>query len=141
MESLELATHIARILDTRKAQEVKVLKVRDLTVLTDCFVIASGSSSTQVKSLAEDVEFFLEHEGIRPLRTEGYDTKNWILLDYGEVIVHIFYPQAREFYDLEHLWADADHVELDFSKDLLKYNKYQSPQYIAELHKEKKGLT
>lgn len=124
MESIELATHIARILDIRKAQDIKVIKVRDLTVLTDYFVIAEGTSTTQVKSLAEDLEFYLEQEGVRPLRTEGYDTKNWILLDYGEVIVHLFYPQAREFYDLEHLWADADPVEIDFDKDITKYHKY-----------------
>ena len=78
--------------------------------------------------------------GYTERQIEGYQTANWILLDYGEVIVHIFYPQAREFYDLEHLWADADPVELDFNKDLVKYNKYKSPQYIAELHKEKKGI-
>ena len=114
MDSLQLATCIAQVLDKKKAQEVKVLKVRDLTVLTDYFVIASGTSTTQVKSLAEEVEFQLEQKEVRVLRAEGYDTKNWILLDYGEVIVHIFYPQARDFYDLEHLWADADPVEVQF---------------------------
>ena len=114
MDSFELATCIARILDKKKAQDLKVLKVRDLTVLTDYFVIASGSSTTQVRSLAEEVEFQL---GVRPLRTEGYDSKNWILLDYGEVIVHVFYPQAREFYDLEHLWADADPVEVQLDTE------------------------
>lgn len=113
MESLQLATRIARVLDQKKAVEVKVLKVRDLTVLTDYFVIASGSSSTQVKSLAEEVEFQLEQQGVRPLRTEGYDSKRWILLDYGTVIVHVFYPEARDFYDLEHLWADAEECQVD----------------------------
>lgn len=117
MDSFELATCIAQILDKKKAQDLKVLKVRDLTVLTDYFVIASGSSTTQVRSLAEEVEFQLEQQGVRPLRTEGYDSKNWILLDYGEVIVHVFYPQAREFYDLEHLWADADPVEVQLDTE------------------------
>ena len=117
MDSFELATCIARILDKKKAQDLKVLKVRDLTVLTDYIVIASGSSTTQVRSLAEEVEFQLEQQGVRPLRTEGYDSKNWILLDYGEVIVHVFYPQAREFYDLEHLWADADPVEVQLDTE------------------------
>lgn len=115
MDSYTLAARVARLLDDKKAQEVKVLKVRDLTVLTDYFVIASGTSSTQVKSLAEEVEYQLEQAGVKVLRSEGYDAKNWILLDYGEVIVHVFYPQAREFYDLEHLWADADPVDIDFS--------------------------
>ena len=114
MESLQLATSIAKVLDTKKAANVKVLKVRDLTVLTDYFVIANGTSTTHVKSLAEEVEFQLEQQGVKALRTEGYDAKNWILLDYGTVIVHVFYPQAREFYGLEHLWADAEECDIQF---------------------------
>lgn len=117
MESLQLATAIARVLDRKKASDVKVLKVRDLTVLTDYFVIATGTSSTHVKSLAEEVEFQLGEQGAKPLRTEGYDSKNWILLDYGTVIVHVFYPEARSFYDLEHLWADAEPVDVSFEED------------------------
>ena len=114
MESLQLATAIAKVLDKKKASDVKVLKVRDLTVLADYFVIATGTSSTHVKSLAEEVEFQLGEQEVKPLRTEGYDSKNWILLDYGTVIVHVFYPQARDFYDLEHLWADAEECDIQF---------------------------
>lgn len=117
MESLQLATAIAKVLDKKKASDVKVLKVRDLTVLTDYFVIATGTSSTHVKSLAEEVEFQLDQQGTKPLRTEGYDSKNWILLDFGTVIVHVFYPEARSFYDLEHLWADAEPVDVQFEED------------------------
>lgn len=116
MESLQLAAAIAKVLDKKKASDVKVLKVRDLTVLADYFVIATGTSSTHVKSLAEEVEFQLGEQGVKPLRTEGYDSKNWILLDYGEVIVHVFYPEARSFYDLEHLWADAEPVDVKFDE-------------------------
>lgn len=112
MESIELATKIAQILDKRKAHSLKVLKVRDLTVLTDYFVIATGSSTTQVRSLAEEVEFQMEQEGVKTLRTEGFDSKSWILLDYGNVIVHVFYPEAREYYDLDHLWADGEEIEI-----------------------------
>ena len=112
MESLQLATAIAKVLDKKKASDVKVLKVRDLTVLTDYFVIATGTSSTHVKSLAEEVEFQLGEQEVKPLRTEGYDSKNWILLDYGNVIVHVFVPGARDFYDLEHLWADGEQLDL-----------------------------
>ena len=122
MDSFELATCIARILDKKKAQDLKVLKVRDLTVLTDYFVIASGSSTTQVRSLAEEVEFQLEQQGVKPLRTEGMDARNWIILDYGEVIVHVFYPEARSFYDLEHLWADGEEL------DLAPYLAEETPQ-------------
>ncbi|MBU3805474.1 MAG: ribosome silencing factor [Candidatus Fournierella pullistercoris] len=117
MESLQLATSIAKMLDNKKAADVKVLKVEDLTVLTDYFVIANGTSTTHVKSLAEEVEFQMEQQGVQPLRTEGYDSKNWILLDYGSVIVHVFYPQAREFYDLEHLWADAQECPVSFEAE------------------------
>lgn len=114
MESLQLATRIAQILDKKKAHSLKVLKVEDLTALTDYFVIATGSSTTQVKSLAEEVEFQMDQEGVKTLRSEGFDSKSWVLLDYGNVIVHVFYPEAREFYDLDHLWADGEEVQIDF---------------------------
>ena len=94
------------------ADSLKVLKVRDLTVLTDYFVIATGSSTTHVRSLAEEAEYQLGLEGEKPLRSEGWDTQRWILLDYGSVILHVFCPDARKYYDLEHLWADAEPVEL-----------------------------
>lgn len=110
MEPLELATTIAKVLDSKKAKDIKVLKVRDLTVLADYFVLASGTSTTQVGALNDEVDFRLGEMGVQPQRVEGAATRNWILLDYGSVIVHIFYPEAREFYALEHMWADADEV-------------------------------
>ncbi|MEG0178823.1 MAG: ribosome silencing factor [Oscillospiraceae bacterium] len=110
MESLELSLAIAKILDNKKATRVKVLKVHDLTVIADYFVIASGTSSTHVKSLADEVEFSVKEQGTVPLRTEGFSTQNWFILDYGQVIVHVFSPEARDFYDLEHLWADGEDV-------------------------------
>lgn len=112
MDSLLLATEAAKALSSKKAQDIKVIKIRDLTVVTDYFVIASGTSTTQVKALAEEVEFKLAQQDIKPLRTEGYDSKNWILLDYGNVIVHVFYPESRDYYDLERLWADGEEIEL-----------------------------
>lgn len=112
MESKELAIRIAKILDKKKAEGLKVLSIQDLTVLADYFVIASGTSSTHVRSLADEVEFQLSQQGVEPQRVEGYEARNWILMDYGGVIVHIFYPEARSYYDLEHLWADAQPVDL-----------------------------
>ncbi len=115
MNSKELAMKAAKILDDKKATRVKVLKVRDLTVIADYFVIAGGTSSTHVRSLAEEVEFTLkEEQNMPPIRTEGFNTQNWFIIDYGNVIVHVFSPDARDFYDLEHLWADGDDVPLDF---------------------------
>ena len=112
MESKELAIRIAKILDKKKAEGLKVLSIQDLTVLADYFVIASGTSSTHVRSLADEVEFQLGQQGVEPQRVEGEEARNWILMDYGGVIVHIFYPEARSYYDLEHLWADAQPVDL-----------------------------
>ena len=114
MTSLELAAVAARAMDSKKAKDIRVLKVEDLTVLTDYFVICTGSSATQVKALADEVEYQLGQAGMKPLRREGMDARNWILLDYGTVIVHVFYPETRDFYDLEHLWADATPVEIEF---------------------------
>ena len=94
MESKELAMQIAKLLDSKKATRVKVLKVRDLTVLADYFVIASGTSSTHVKSLAEEVEFQFKEKGVAPIRTEGFNTQNWFILDYANVIVHVFSPDG-----------------------------------------------
>lgn len=113
MTSLELATAVAKAMDSKKANDIRVLKVEDLTVLTDYFVICTGQSATQVKALADEVEYQLDQAGVQPLHREGMDARNWILLDYGAVIVHVFYPQTRDFYDLEHLWADATPVEIE----------------------------
>ena len=124
MESKELAMQIAKLLDSKKATRVKVLKVRDLTVLADYFVIASGTSSTHVKSLAEEAEFQLKEvefqfkeKGVAPIRTEGFNTQNWFILDYANVIVHVFSPDARDYYDLDHLWADGEDVPMDFIEE------------------------
>lgn len=111
----QIAFTIAEILDAKKATRVKVLRVHDLTVMADYFVIASGTSSTHVKSLAEEVEFQMkEQHDTAPIRTEGFNTKNWFILDYASVIVHVFSPDARDFYDLEHLWADGEDVTPEF---------------------------
>jgi ribosome-associated protein len=111
MEAFEMARTIARVLDDKRAQDIKLLKVQDLTVLADYFVIASGGSSTQVAALTGEVEFKLGEAGVKPLRVEGASTRSWVLLDYGTVVVHIFYPEAREYYALERMWADAEPVD------------------------------
>ena len=112
IDSKTLAIEIAKILDKKKAQDVRVLKVDSLTVLTDYFVIASGTSTTQVGSLADEVEYELSQSGIESHTTEGFDSKNWVLLDYSSVIVHIFVPNTRTYYDLEHLWADGEPIDI-----------------------------
>jgi len=96
----------------KKGDDVALLDVSDLLVVTDVFVIGTGTSSRHVRSLADDVEHHLrEVFDERPLRKEGADYGRWVLLDYGDLIVHLFDAETRDFYDLERLWADAPRIE------------------------------
>lgn len=103
-----LAHKIANLVLDKKASDVVVLDVRGMTSYADYFVIASGESERQVAAMAEHVETRLrEEDHLRPIGTEGRETGNWVLLDYGEVVTHLFFSEVRAFYDLEGLWADA----------------------------------
>ena len=114
MTSLEMTKEMVKILDNKKAQDLQVIGIRDLTIIADYFIIASGGSTPQVKALADEVEFQMKEKfGMMPLRTEGYNSSSWILVDYGNVVVHVFTKDTREFYDLERLWADGTKVELE----------------------------
>lgn len=113
MEALAIAKLAAKALNDKKGNEIKLLKVEDLTVLTEYFLIASGTSSTHVKALSEEVDAQLSQAGVEPMNVEGARGSDWVLLDYGSVIVNVFYPEARDYYALEHLWADAQPVELE----------------------------
>ncbi|MBO5295768.1 MAG: ribosome silencing factor [Clostridia bacterium] len=106
----ELAHAIFDVLDAKKAQNIKVLRVNDQTVITDYFVICTGNSSTQVKSLAGEVEYKLGLREVDPLHFEGRDNNGWIVLDYSSVIVHIFNRENRDFYQLEKLYGDAEPI-------------------------------
>lgn len=111
--SLSLAKDIVKILDAGKAGQIKMLRVNDKTVMTDYFVICSGTSNTQIKSLSGEVEFKLGEKGIKPLGIDGYETGMWIVMDYAYVMVHIFNREQRDFFKLEKLWADAEEVDID----------------------------
>ena len=114
MTTLDRAKQIAALIDNKKGEEVRVLQIGTLTTIGDYFVVATGTSTTQVKALADEVEEKLSAEGLEPKRIEGYQSASWILLDYYDVIVHIFLKEAREFYALERLWSDAP--EIDWTK-------------------------
>ena len=114
MTSLELAKETSKILDNKKALELKIVGIKNLSALTDYFVFATGTSNTHVKALADDVEFELKKIGVVPGHVEGYRSNSWVLLDYGNVIVHVFTPEARQFYDLDHLWQDGEMVDTSF---------------------------
>lgn len=107
---LDLAHAIFDVLDAKKAEDIKVLHVMDQTVITDYFVICSGRSSTQVKSLGGEVEFKIGERGVDPVHFEGRDNNNWVVLDYGSVILHVFSRESRDFYKLEKLYGDAQEI-------------------------------
>ncbi len=112
-EPKELALLAARALSDKKGKEVQVLEIADLTTLADFFVIATGSSNTQINALIDNVEKVLTEEaGEEPLHREGYRGGTWVLLDYGCIAVHVFNAEAREFYGLERLWRDGKNVDL-----------------------------
>ncbi|WNG21892.1 ribosome silencing factor [Cystobacter fuscus] len=103
-----LARKIANLLSDKKAVDIVILDVRGMTSYADYVVVASGESDRQVSSMAEHVLVKLkESEGLRPVGHEGMDTGQWVLLDFGEVVAHIFYSEMRAHYDLEGIWADA----------------------------------
>ncbi len=109
IEELEIAV---RALDSKKAKNIKAIKVDDLTILANYFVIASATSTTQVRALADEVEFKLSEKGIQPRGIEGTQSKTWVILDYTDVVVHVFLEETRDFYRLEHLWADGKPVDI-----------------------------
>lgn len=113
-EAITAAEAAAVAIADKKGQAIALLDVSELVVLTDVFVIASGATSRQVKSLVEEVEHQLKsHLDRRPLRREGEDHNLWVLLDYGDMVVHVFDAETRDFYDLERLWADAPRIHFD----------------------------
>ena len=113
MTSRESAIVLAKALDSKKGMEIKVLKTEELTTLADYFVLATGSSNTQINALVDNVEKVItEQAGEEPLHREGYRGGTWVLLDYGCLAVHVFSAEAREFYGLERLWRDGKSVDL-----------------------------
>ena len=100
--------------DDRKAVDLKVLQLEKITDFTDYFLICSGTNERQVQAIANNVEERLRAEGARPLHIEGYNRGQWVLLDYGDLVVHVFDGQTRGFYSLERLWADAPDVTQHF---------------------------
>lgn len=115
MTSIDLAKEAVRALNGKKALDLNVIGIHDISVLADYFVLSTGTSSTHVKALADEVEFKLKQAGMSPHHTEGYRSNSWVLLDYGTVVVHVFTPESRKFYDLDRLWQDGKRVPLSES--------------------------
>lgn len=106
-DSQTTAKRVADILDAKQAGQIALLDVSDLIQITEAFVIASGNSRRQVITLADELAVQMKAEGRPPLRVEGQDDGIWLLIDFGDVIVHLFQPEPRQHYDLERLWGDA----------------------------------
>lgn len=111
MKSEQQKDTIIAALEDVKGRQITALDVRQLTGMTDYMVIATGTSNRQVKALAENVMEAMRKRGLKPLGSEGEEAADWILVDYGDVVVHVMLPEARAFYDLERLWSDDERPE------------------------------
>ena len=112
MSAKEVALHVTRALDNKKGMDIKLLKIDKVSSLADYFLICTGTSNTHVKTLCDYAEYEMEQMGEPLLGREGHRGNAWELLDYGSVVIHVFTEEARRFYALERLWADAEAVDL-----------------------------
>ena len=104
----------AKAASAKSGHDVVVLDVGPIISIIECFVLASATNTRQVRTLVDEIELALrEHDGSRPINTEGRDDSNWVLLDYGDIVVHVFLDETRAFYDLDRLWADATRIPFD----------------------------
>ena len=108
--STELVKKIVKILDDKKAKDIEVIKTEELTIVADYFIIATANSNTHLRSLADELEFQLENDGIKADHIEGRAT-GWVLLQYSGIVIHLFLADAREYYNLERLWGDGAKVD------------------------------
>ena len=113
MTTQEKLRLIVKALDSKKAQDIRVIKIGDLTVIADYFVIANGTSTTHTRGLADEVDYQLSEKGETPKHMEGVDGSSWIAMDYGDIIVHVFYKDVRTQYNLEKLWSDGEQIDLE----------------------------
>ena len=108
----EVAYEVTKALDEKKGMDIRLLRINDISSLADYFLICTGTSNTHVKTLCDYAEYTLEQLGEPLLGREGHRGNTWELLDYGSIVVHVFTQEAREFYSLERLWADAENVDI-----------------------------
>lgn len=104
---------IAKACNDKKGLNIKLLNLKKLTPIADYFVITSGNSTTQVAAIVDEIEEKMEIAGYSLLGKEGYETARWVLMDFGDIVVHVFHREDREFYNLEKLWADSEEIEID----------------------------
>lgn len=112
MTTQEKLALIVKALDSKKAQDIRAIRIGDLTIIADYFVIANGTSTTHTRGLADEVEYQLSEKGVNPDHIEGVDGASWIAMDYKDIVVHVFYKDVREQYNLEKLWSDGETVDI-----------------------------
>lgn len=112
-KSLEMAKLAIAALEDKKAEDIKVIDISEVSVLADYFIIAGGSNRSQIQAMCDNVDEKLGRAGFPSKQTEGYDTANWVLIDFGDVIVHIFDKENRLLYDLERIWRDGKQVDIE----------------------------
>lgn len=112
-KSLEMAKLAIAALEDKKAEDIKVIDISEVSVIADYFIIAGGSNRSQIQAMCDNVDEQLGRAGYIVKQKEGYETANWVLLDFGDVIVHIFDKENRLLYDLERIWRDGKQVDLD----------------------------
>lgn len=111
-EAVQMLKIAYEALDSKQGEDIKVLDIREVTVLADYFIIAHGNNKNHLQSLIDETERLLSKSGFKPKQIEGYRTDSWILLDYGNIIIHIFGKDDRLFYDLERIWNDGKEVNV-----------------------------
>ncbi len=112
-QSRKMAKIAFEALDEKKGEDIKVIDISEVSVLADYFIIANGNSDSQVRALVENVEETLSKAGFEPKQREGYGLGSWVLLDFGNIIVHVFDKENRLFYDLERIWRDGKYVDVE----------------------------
>ena len=115
-KSLAMAKLAIEALEDKKAEDIKVIDISEVSVIADFFIIAGGSNRSQIQALCDNVDEKLGRAGYPAKQTEGYDTANWVLLDFGDIIVHIFDKENRLLYDLERIWRDGRQVDIETLK-------------------------
>ena len=113
MESKKLVDEIVELIQEKKGYDIKIINLQGLASFADYFIICSGDVDVHVKAIADEVDKQLRKDGTKCYHREGYNTLNWVLLDYFDVVVHIFKKDSREFYNLEKLWGDAEITEIE----------------------------
>lgn len=113
MNSKEIARLACEAMEDKKAQDIKIINIEQVSTLADYFIIASGSNRNQVQAMSDNVEEKLGRAGYEPKSIEGFQSADWVLMDYIDVIVHVFSRESRDFYDLERIWRDGKVVKLE----------------------------